>query len=218
MKKYKYLAKNRIIKNKFQGKIAALFKFTATLGIWAALAVSILWIFGAVGWFLTATFWFKELFVPESIYSTAVTIFNAFVWAVLLIIFALLWSRYNYFRYYRNNKRKLLPLKYDCCLFDWKDILSDNSGILYMEPNAEQCFLNETPLVLEKIPCGTETGEGGRMVLKRPIRNKNREVVVRAGDDITEEYLLEAYRSGYYMQLISDLSKQLDSENNDGLF
>ncbi|MDI6711274.1 MAG: hypothetical protein QME76_11450 [Bacillota bacterium] len=82
---------------------------TATLGAWTLLVLAVTWALGAVGWYLLARLWWRELFVPGAVFSTVLAVLIATLWAVFLWWWALLWSRYHYYRYFRRNKRQLAP-------------------------------------------------------------------------------------------------------------
>ena len=204
------------------GKAAFLFKLFVTLGAWSVLSAAALWIFGAVGWFFVATFWVKELFIPSSVLMTVFMIALIFLWAVLLMVITFLWSRYNYCRYYRHNKRKLLPLKISVSLFDWQEMLWDNSRDLEISSNTDDDAGSGMLAVIKKVPVEStqkvDSSAGRHLMLEQPIRDKDRMVIVRAGEELTEEDLTKAYRSGYYVQLVSTLSSQLESEKNNGIF
>lgn len=90
-------------------KIIHLLIITATLGAWALLVLAVTWVLGAVGWYLLAHIWWRELFVPGAVFSTVLAILIATLWAVFLGWWMLLWSRYHYYRYYRRNRRQLSP-------------------------------------------------------------------------------------------------------------
>ncbi|MGQ9512061.1 hypothetical protein [Thermodesulfitimonas sp.] len=81
-----------------------------TLGIWGILAGALTWILTAVGWYLLARLWLRELFVPQAVFTTVFVVLLATLWAVLLGWAAFLWSLYCYHRYHRRNRRHLVPL------------------------------------------------------------------------------------------------------------
>ncbi|WP_156779854.1 hypothetical protein [Ammonifex degensii] len=80
-----------------------------TLGAWGVLTVALLWVLAAVGWYLLARLWLRELFVPGAVSTTVFAVLLATLWAVLLGWGMLFWSLYHYRRYYRHNRRRLLP-------------------------------------------------------------------------------------------------------------
>lgn len=82
----------------------------ATLGTWAVLVFAIIWLLAAIGWYLLARLWWQELFVPDAVNSIIVVGIITLLWAVLLGCGALLWSYYHRQRYYKNNRRRILPL------------------------------------------------------------------------------------------------------------
>lgn len=90
-------------------RIAHLLMITATLGAWSLLGLAVTWALGAVAWYLLARLWWRELFVPGAVFSTVLAVLIATLWAVFVWWWALLWSRYHYHRYYRRNKRQLVP-------------------------------------------------------------------------------------------------------------
>lgn len=83
---------------------------SATLGAWAVLIFAIIWLLAVIGWYLLARLWWQELFVPDAVTSIVVVGIITLLWAVLLGCSALLWANYHKQRYYKNNRRQILPL------------------------------------------------------------------------------------------------------------
>ncbi|WP_031514946.1 hypothetical protein [Desulfofalx alkaliphila] len=93
-----------------KGIIARGLEISATLGTWAVLVFAVVWLLAAIGWYMLARLWWQELFVPDAVASLIRIGLITLLWAVLLGCSALLWAGYHKRRYYKNNRRKVLPL------------------------------------------------------------------------------------------------------------
>lgn len=101
--------------------LSRLLLLTATVGAWTLLAVAFTWVLGAVGWYLIIRLWMKELPVPQAVSSTALAVVIAIAWAIFLWSAAFLWARYHYSRYFKRNKRKLVPLVAQADDLPWQE-------------------------------------------------------------------------------------------------
>jgi hypothetical protein len=195
-------------------KAAFLLQFIVTVGIWAVFIAAFVWILGAVGWYLIATLWLKELFISNEVYSTVLTAFAVLLWATLLLVIALLWARYNYRHYYLHNKRKLLPIKMDVPPIPWEEILWDNSIAVKITTASEPEDSRNKSAVLEQLPAlrSSESSSIQNLIMTSSFRNKRGQIVLSAGEKVTEEKLTEICHSGLYVEFVSVLSKQLSSK------
>lgn len=198
----------------FRQKAAFLLQLIVTVGIWAVFIVAFVWILGAVGWYLIATLWLKEFFISNEVYSTVLTAFSVLLWAALLLVIALLWARYNYRHYYLHNKRKLLPIKMDVPPIPWEEILWDNSIATKITIASEPEGSRNRSAVLEQLPAlrPSENSSIHNLIMTSSFRNKRGQIVLSAGEKVTEEKLTEICHSGLYVEFISILSKQLSSK------
>ncbi len=195
-------------------KAAFMLQFMVTVGIWVVFIAAFVWILGAVGWYLIATLWLKELFISNEVYSTVLTAFAVLLWATLLLVIALLWARYNYRHYYLHNKRKLLPIKTDVPPIPWKEILWDNSTATKITTASEPEDSRNKSAVLEQLQAlrSSESSSIHNLIMTTSFRNERGQIVLSAGEKVTEEKLTEICHSGLYVEFISVLSKQLSSK------
>lgn len=189
----------------FKDKIAYFLAILVTLGAWALLLLSIIWVLGMIGWYLLAKLWLKELFISNAIFSTVAVVFIAVFWAALLYGGALLWSNYHYHRYYKNNNRQLSPLIMRAQPLLWQDkILDVNKSYKEMAAVAEYSGNNE------HYTDETHYNESFSydIALHEDLRDHMGRIVLAAGDAITLNVIENIIEHGLYGEFIDKLSKQ----------
>ncbi|MDK2824748.1 MAG: hypothetical protein PWQ67_2568 [Clostridia bacterium] len=80
-----------------------------TLG-WIILIAMFGWVFHAVGWWLLVTLWRKELLIPNNVIATTYMIFTIILLAVVFYLFFLWWTKHDYSKYVKRNRRLKTPL------------------------------------------------------------------------------------------------------------
>lgn len=90
---------------------------------WSVLLFLIGWVLAAIGWYLLASLWHHELFVPESVESTAVAVILVTLWGVVVFVLSLVWAKFNHTRYFKHNKRKLEPPAIQAEPLAWSEMI-----------------------------------------------------------------------------------------------
>ncbi|HHP50500.1 MAG TPA: hypothetical protein ENM97_01105 [Moorella mulderi] len=217
-------------------KIVSFLLGLLTLGAWGILVIALLWILAAVGWYLLARLWVRELFVPEAVSITVFAILLATLWAVLLGWGMLLWSLYHYHLYHRHDRRRLAPLALRAPRLPWQELRvvppcpfpSVNLSHPHEKPAAPSSRAFQLPvleIVLEMVSSGAQEAaasgekkgpEGGSpdsplipgRVLKEDLRDETGKVVVAAGEVVTPEAMERAIAHGLYGELIARLAEE----------
>lgn len=191
-----------------------MFVIIATLVAWTILLFTILWALSAVGWYLLAKLWLKEFFVPSAVHLTATIFFIAIIWAGFLLLSAFLWSRYNYYRYFKNNKRQLSPPDLKAQKLTWQESVLDTSSesIINLSPlsafNTENVSYGESVATLEnKKNRKYDTGEID-IVLKDDFLDEKGKVILSEGEIITHEKIQKIIDCGLYGKFIAAVARQ----------
>lgn len=181
------------------------------------LVLAVTWALGAVGWYLLARLWWRELFVPGAVFSTVLAVLIATLWAVFLWWWALLWSRYHYYRYFRRNKRQLAPPALRAQRLLWQESLLSPPC-----PSVSSLEVSRSDRDLQEVAVAVENaGERGPSpdealllgtVLWEDLRDEAGRVVVAAGEVITPEVLERVVAQGLYGELITKLAEQKAAE------
>jgi hypothetical protein len=197
------------VKNTFKTikeKITRFIIVGATLGIWALFIFAAVWIIAAIGWFLLASTWLNELFIPGTIFSTFVSVLIAVIWAALLWLNAILWARYNYHHYYQNNHRSILPIIMEKQPILWQEAAIDNtcSGNYSFMPVESSCEkINIKPDHIKN----NETRFNG-ITLKKDLKDSKGRVVIAKGETISSNIIKKISTSDLYGKFIIMLSEQ----------
>ncbi|QSZ26909.1 hypothetical protein ACETAC_08500 [Aceticella autotrophica] len=206
--------------NALKNRLARLLIITTTLGAWTLLFLSIIWVLGAIGWYLLARLWLKELFVPSAVYPTVTAVLAATLWAILLWCSALLWSRYHYHRYYQHNKRQLLPPTLKAQKLLWQENIIDTSkGILINPPHLKVLSDNSS---YKETAASVENRENHEyypdevllhgITLQENLQDETGKIILAAEEIITPKKLEKIIGCGLYGEFITKLSKQFFSE------
>lgn len=204
-----------------KNRLARLLKVTATLGAWTLLFLAIIWALGAIGWYLLARLWLKELFVPSAVYQTVTVVLIAILWAVLLWCSALLWSRYHYHRYYQRNHRQLLLPAIKTQKLLWQENILDTSSFsvstslpmakLYSKIISDSASYKETAVASENKENHKRYSNEMFFIdttLKEDLHDENGKIILSAGEIISPKKLEQVIACGLYGEFITKLSRQ----------
>ncbi|MDI6604340.1 MAG: hypothetical protein QME35_04295 [Thermoanaerobacteraceae bacterium] len=206
--------------NALKNRLARLLMITTTLGAWTLLFLSIIWVLGAIGWYLLARLWLKELFVPSAVYPTVIAVFVATLWAMLLWCSALLWSRYHYYRYYQRNHRQLLPPTLKTQKLLWQENIIDTSKGDLTNPShlkvlSGKSSYKETAAAVENWENHGHYPDEVLLhgaTLRENLQDETGKIILAAGEIITPKKLEKIIGCGLYSEFITKLSKQFFSE------
>lgn len=174
---------------------------SATLGAWAVLIFAIIWLLAVIGWYLLARLWWQELFVPDAVTSIVVVGIITLLWAVLLGCSALLWANYHKQRYYKNNRRQILPLIMESIPPDDFYFSSETSMEDEVAVTLENIEAHHTHVPHENLIIGTNVQED--------FKDEKGKVVLTKGEVITPEIIDTITARGLYGIFVVHLSKQI---------
>lgn len=93
-----------------------------TVLAWTILLSLVSWLFVAVGWYLLALLWRRELLIPQGAASTVRALGLVLLWGLIIFIGQLLWAKFNFARYFKRNRRRLDPLAKSAALPSWAEM------------------------------------------------------------------------------------------------
>jgi len=93
-----------------------------TVLAWAVLLSLVSWLFVALGWYLLALLWRRELMIPQGVASTVQALGAVLLWALVIFTGQLLWAKFNFVRYFKRNRRRLEPLRKSAPLPSWGEM------------------------------------------------------------------------------------------------
>jgi poly-beta-1,6-N-acetyl-D-glucosamine biosynthesis protein PgaD len=96
---------------------------------WAFLIYLIVPIITSLIWIFWSIFLYRKLFLPKEIYGTVKTFFILLIVSFVYFLILRIWAFYNYKKYYRYNKRKVLPINYKFERLGFKKIELDEENI-----------------------------------------------------------------------------------------
>lgn len=174
---------------------------SATLGAWTVFVLAIIWLLAAIGWYLLARLWRQELFVPDAVSSIVGVGIITLLWAVLLGCSALLWANYHKQRYYKSNRRQLLPLIMESIHPDDSCFSSETSMEDEVAVTLENIEAHYTLVPHENLIIGTNVQED--------FKDEKGKVVLTKGEVITPEIIDTITARGLYGIFVVHLSKQV---------
>ncbi|MDD4708186.1 MAG: hypothetical protein PHO47_08290 [Firmicutes bacterium] len=174
---------------------------SATLGAWTVFVLAIIWLLAAIGWYLLARLWWQELFVPDAVSSIVGVGIITLLWAVLLGCSALLWANYHKQRYYKSNRRQLLPLIMESIHPDDSCFSSETSMEDEVAVTLENIEAHYTLVPHENLIIGTNVQED--------FKDEKGKVVLTKGEVITPEIIDTITARGLYGIFVVHLSKQV---------
>ncbi|MCL6580005.1 MAG: hypothetical protein K6U08_00080 [Firmicutes bacterium] len=90
------------------GRLAGLGPFLVLTSLaWAALATATGWVLVALGWWLLARLWLRELLVPQAVEATARMTLLLLAWALAVRVLVSAWCRRERLRYHLPDRRRL---------------------------------------------------------------------------------------------------------------
>lgn len=184
-----------------------------TLGIWLWIIHAFLWVVGAFGWSLIVYMWRKNFFVPQAAYFTTLTLLIILFWAIFIWLLMLIWVRYNYYKYYKRNRRTLALPKFNVKDLTWNYLHLDEESLnkiisrecIPIELNGE--FLENYTYKEKK-----ENFSSYFIVSKKDFCTSKGEVIVPKNKIVNKEDLEKAIEKGLYWNFIVELSKDLTFE------
>lgn len=102
--------------------ISSIFGWAFLIYLIVPLITSLIWIFWSI-------FLYRKLFLPKEIYGTVKTFFILLIVGFIYFLILRIWAFYNYKKYYRKNKRKILPINFKFERIDFKKIELDEEKI-----------------------------------------------------------------------------------------
>lgn len=93
-----------------------------TVLAWTVLLSLLSWLLVAVGWYLLALLWRRVLLIPRSVALTVRALGLVLLWALIIFIGQLGWTKFNFARYFKRNRRKLELLENGAPLPSWAEI------------------------------------------------------------------------------------------------
>lgn len=174
---------------------------SATLGAWTVFVLAIIWLLAAIGWYLLARLWWQELFVPDAVSSIVGVGIITLLWVVLLGCSALLWANYHKQRYYKSNRRQLLPLIMESIHPDDSCFSSETSMEDEVAVTLENIEAHYTLVPHENLIIGTNVQED--------FKDEKGKVVLTKGEVITPEIIDTITARGLYGIFVVHLSKQV---------
>ncbi|ABO50122.1 hypothetical protein Dred_1594 [Desulforamulus reducens MI-1] len=100
-------------------------KLFLTFLAWAAFISLAGWVWVALGWWLLGKLWWHELVVPHSVLATVRTMLFIILWTGVVLSFFMLWSHYNYKRYFIKGHRQHKPLEDQVPPLHWNEATFD---------------------------------------------------------------------------------------------
>jgi len=174
---------------------------SATIGAWAVSVFAIIWLLAAIGWYLLARIWWQELFVPDAVTSVVAVGIITLLWAVLLSCSVLLWANYHKQRYYKNNRRHILPLIMESIHPNDSYFSSETSMEDEVAATLENIEAHHTHVPHQNLIIGTN--------IQEDFKDEKGKVVLMKGEVITPEIIDTITARGLYGIFVVHLSKQI---------
>ncbi|MDE4542399.1 hypothetical protein JJQ93_06910 [Thermoanaerobacterium sp. R66] len=193
---------------KFLKKIGLL---AFTLSAWSWIIGAFIWTLGTFGWFLLVYIWRKNLIVPQAVYSTAFTIIVSIGWAAVIWIFMFTWAKYHYYKYYRNNRRKLKPPLLKAPMLEWQELTLKISDIRKIIEN-NQILQGSNKTIFE---CYDYTNgkydliSFNPIIMKRDFYSLKGELLVSQGEQVTLEVIKKIANKGMYLEFLYEISEYI---------
>ncbi|MEF3244524.1 MAG: hypothetical protein K6343_00860 [Caldisericaceae bacterium] len=198
------------IKQNFKNVVLIIF----TLGVWSWIIVAFVWVLGALGWFLLSYIWEKNLFIPQAARSTAFAFLLILVWAFIIFIIMLAWSKYHYQRFYKKNRRKLKIPVGNSQTLAWKELSIGTQGLENSVIDTQASLeINKTFfrdfISLEEKDCLTTFTP---IIMKENFFDSKGNIIVSEGEEITPEIIKRVVEEGLYWEFIHKISKYIPIE------
>jgi hypothetical protein len=174
---------------------------SATIGAWAVSVFAIIWLLAAIGWYLLARIWWQELFVPDAVTSVVAIGIITLLWVVLLSCSVLLWVNYHKQRYYKNNRRQILPLIMESIHPNDSYFSSETSMEDEVAATLENIEAHHTHVPHQNLIIGTN--------IQEDFKDEKGKVVLMKGEVITPEIIDTITARGLYGIFVVHLSKQI---------